>query len=101
MRGDGVYEDAEENCHQQFQKTCIIKLLFIKLKSNDVQCTVDVKVYLFAERLFLPSILVLNDCGIRKAGEKSDIAALCAHVVELDLSHNQLNNWAEVGVFSD
>ncbi|XP_008331287.1 tubulin-specific chaperone cofactor E-like protein [Cynoglossus semilaevis] len=48
------------------------------------------------ERLFLPSILVLNDCGIRKAGEKSDIAALCAHVVELDLSHNQLNNWAEI-----
>lgn len=48
------------------------------------------------DRLFLPSVLVLNDCGIRKAGEGSDIAAFCAHVVELDLSHNQLSDWAEV-----
>lgn len=48
------------------------------------------------DRLFLPSILVLNDCGINKAGDKSDIAAFCAHVVELDLSYNQLNDWVEI-----
>lgn len=53
---------------------------------------------LFADRLFLPSILVLNHCGISKAGDRTDIAAFCAHVVELDLSHNQLNDWVEVGV---
>ncbi|XP_056296523.1 tubulin-specific chaperone cofactor E-like protein isoform X2 [Pseudoliparis swirei] len=47
-------------------------------------------------RLFLPSILVLSDYGIRKAGDRSDIAAFCAHVVELDLSHNQLNDWTEI-----
>ncbi|CAB1442084.1 unnamed protein product [Pleuronectes platessa] len=45
------------------------------------------------DRVFLPSILVLNSCGISKAGDKSDVAAFCAHVVELDLSHNQLNDW--------
>ncbi|XP_077962967.1 tubulin-specific chaperone cofactor E-like protein isoform X1 [Gasterosteus aculeatus] len=50
------------------------------------------------DRLYLPNILVLSDSGIGKAGERSDIAAFCAHVVELDLSHNQLNDWAEVGV---
>lgn len=55
-------------------------------------------VILFADRLFLPSILVVNDCGITKAGDKSDIAIFCAHVVELDLSHNQLQDWGEVGV---
>lgn len=55
-------------------------------------------VILFADRLFLPSILVVNDCGITKAGDKSDIATFCAHVVELDLSHNQLKDWGEVGV---
>ncbi|TMS14618.1 tubulin-specific chaperone cofactor E-like protein isoform X3 [Larimichthys crocea] len=48
------------------------------------------------DRLFLPSILVLNHCGISKAGDRTDIAAFCAHVVELDLSHNQLNDWVEI-----
>ncbi|XP_028323355.1 alpha-tectorin isoform X2 [Gouania willdenowi] len=48
------------------------------------------------DRLFLPSILVLNGCGIRKAGDRSDIATFCAHVVELDLSFNQINDWTEV-----
>ncbi|CAN9501281.1 unnamed protein product [Ophioblennius macclurei] len=48
------------------------------------------------DRLFLPSTLVLNDCGISKAGNRSDIATFCAHVVELDLSFNQLNDWGEV-----
>ncbi|KAF1378235.1 hypothetical protein PFLUV_G00188450 [Perca fluviatilis] len=47
-------------------------------------------------RLFLPNMLVLSDAGIRKAGDRSDIAAFCAHVLELDLSHNQLNDWAEI-----
>lgn len=48
------------------------------------------------DRLFLPSALVLNHCGITKAGDRSDIAAFCGHVVELDLSHNQLNDWMEI-----
>ncbi|XP_072769863.1 alpha-tectorin isoform X1 [Nerophis lumbriciformis] len=48
------------------------------------------------DRLFLPSVLVLNDCGIRKAGDRSDIAVFCAHVVELDLSYNELHDWAEI-----
>ncbi|KAK7880163.1 hypothetical protein WMY93_033174 [Mugilogobius chulae] len=48
------------------------------------------------DRLFLPSVLVLNDCSISKAGEGSDIAAFCAHVVELDLSYNQLSDWGEI-----
>ncbi|XP_072303056.1 tubulin-specific chaperone cofactor E-like protein [Eucyclogobius newberryi] len=48
------------------------------------------------DRLFLPSVLVLNDCGITKAGESSDIATFCAHVVELDLSYNQLSDWGEI-----
>ncbi|XP_061607132.1 tubulin-specific chaperone cofactor E-like protein isoform X1 [Phyllopteryx taeniolatus] len=47
-------------------------------------------------RLFLPSVLVLNDCGIKKAGNRSDIAAFCAHVVELDLSYNEIYDWAEI-----
>ncbi|XP_076606786.1 tubulin-specific chaperone cofactor E-like protein [Chaetodon auriga] len=48
------------------------------------------------DRLFLPSALVLNHCGITKAGDRSDIAVFCAHVVELDLSHNQLSDWVEI-----
>lgn len=48
------------------------------------------------DRLFLPSILVLSDCGISKSGDKLDIAAFCAHVVELDLSFNQLSDWGEI-----
>lgn len=50
----------------------------------------------FADRLFLPSALVLSDCGITTSGDGSTIAAFCGHVVELDLSKNQLNDWIEV-----
>ncbi|KAF3705846.1 Tubulin-specific chaperone cofactor E-like protein Leucine-rich repeat-containing protein 35 [Channa argus] len=50
----------------------------------------------FKDRLFLPSNLVLSGCEISKAGDKSDIAAFCAHVVELDLSNNKLEDWGEI-----
>ncbi|XP_072281587.1 tubulin-specific chaperone cofactor E-like protein isoform X2 [Pyxicephalus adspersus] len=48
------------------------------------------------DRLNLPSILVLNNCGISYAGEENEIAAFCSHVSELDLSVNQLDSWQEV-----
>lgn len=48
------------------------------------------------DRLNLPSVLVLNGCGISHAGHEGEIAAFCAHVVELDLSHNKLQDWHEV-----
>ncbi|XP_030633079.1 tubulin folding cofactor E-like a [Chanos chanos] len=48
------------------------------------------------DRLNLPSVLVLNGCGIRHAGEEGGIAAFCAHVMELDLSHNKLQDWNEI-----
>lgn len=49
------------------------------------------------DRLNLPSILVLDGCGITEAGDEEEVATFCAHVVELDLSHNQLKDWGEVG----
>ena len=52
-----------------------------------------------SDRLNLPSVLVLNDCGITKAGDRTEVATFCAHVVELDLSHNQLKDWEEVCVY--
>ncbi|XP_047450779.1 tubulin-specific chaperone cofactor E-like protein [Mugil cephalus] len=48
------------------------------------------------DRLNLPSVLVLNGCGIRRAGDQAGIAAFCAHVMELDLSHNKLKDWHEI-----
>ncbi|XP_034610311.1 tubulin-specific chaperone cofactor E-like protein isoform X1 [Trachemys scripta elegans] len=48
------------------------------------------------DRLNLPSVLVLNSCGITCAGEENEIAAFCAHVSELDLSDNKLDSWHEV-----
>lgn len=48
------------------------------------------------DRLNLPSVLVLNRCGISRAGDQAEIAAFCAHVMELDLSHNKLQDWHEV-----
>ncbi|KAI5626780.1 tubulin-specific chaperone cofactor E-like protein [Silurus asotus] len=48
------------------------------------------------DRLNLPSVLVLNGCGISHAGDEGEIAAFCAHVVELDLSHNKLKDWHEI-----
>ncbi|XP_017345790.1 tubulin folding cofactor E-like a [Ictalurus punctatus] len=48
------------------------------------------------DRLNLPSVLVLNGCGISLAGDEGEIAAFCAHVVELDLSHNKFQDWNEI-----
>ncbi|XP_077903305.1 tubulin-specific chaperone cofactor E-like protein isoform X2 [Ictidomys tridecemlineatus] len=48
------------------------------------------------DRLNLPSVLVLNSCGITCAGDEREIAAFCAHVSELDLSDNKLEDWHEV-----
>ncbi|KAJ7996864.1 hypothetical protein DPEC_G00222940 [Dallia pectoralis] len=48
------------------------------------------------DRLNLPSVLVLDGCGISKAGDEAEVATFCAHVVELDLSHNQLQDWGEI-----
>uniref|UniRef100_A0A8C6XT24 Tubulin folding cofactor E like n=1 Tax=Naja naja TaxID=35670 RepID=A0A8C6XT24_NAJNA len=47
------------------------------------------------DRLNLPSVLVLNSCGITCAGDEKEIAAFCAHVSELDLSDNKLEDWHE------
>ncbi|KTG44214.1 hypothetical protein cypCar_00050244, partial [Cyprinus carpio] len=47
------------------------------------------------DRLNLPSVLVLNGSGISHAGEEEEIAAFCTHVIELDLSHNKLQDWLE------
>ncbi|KAI4800155.1 hypothetical protein KUCAC02_014978 [Chaenocephalus aceratus] len=48
------------------------------------------------DRLYLPCSLVLSGSGINKAGDRSDIAAFCVHVAELDLSQNQLKDWEEI-----
>lgn len=48
------------------------------------------------DRLNLPRILVLEGCGITEAGDEEEVAAFCSHVVELDLSHNQLKDWGEI-----
>ncbi|XP_029965260.1 tubulin folding cofactor E-like a [Salarias fasciatus] len=48
------------------------------------------------DRLNLPSVLVLNNCGISRAGDQAEIAAFCSHVMELDLSHNKLQDWREI-----
>lgn len=58
--------------------------------------SISVSRFVFADRLFLPSALVLSDCGITTSGDGRTIAAFCGHVVELDLSKNQLNDWVEV-----
>lgn len=55
--------------------------------------------YFNQDRLNMPSILVLNGCGINRAGDQAEIAAFCAHVIELDLSHNKLQDWQEVEIF--
>nr|CAG4651797.1 EOG090X05JJ [Triops cancriformis] len=44
----------------------------------------------------LPSILVLENCDIDKAGEEQEISEKCRGVRELDLAHNSLNSWEEV-----
>ena len=49
-----------------------------------------------SDRLNLPSVLVLNSCGITCAGDEKEIAAFGAHVSELDLSDNKLEDWHEV-----
>lgn len=47
-------------------------------------------------RATVPSLLVLNDCDITRAGEKEALADKCSTVEELDLAKNKLNYWPEV-----
>ena len=44
----------------------------------------------------MPTVLVLNDCGIDQAGEAEDLKNKCNSVKELDLAQNKLENWNEV-----
>lgn len=53
-----------------------------------------------SDRLNLPSVLVLDNCGISHAGDEEEVATFCTHVVELDLSHNQFRDWGEVRAVS-
>lgn len=53
-----------------------------------------------SDRLNLPSVLVLESCGISHAGDEEEVATFCAHVVELDLSRNQFRDWGEVSAVS-
>lgn len=44
----------------------------------------------------MPSLLVLNDCNIDRAGESEDLRKKCSTVRELDLAQNKLERWEEV-----
>ncbi|XP_007257012.3 tubulin-specific chaperone cofactor E-like protein [Astyanax mexicanus] len=48
------------------------------------------------DRLNLPSVLVLDGCGITHAGDEEEVSTFCSHVVELDLSNNQFKDWGEI-----
>jgi hypothetical protein len=41
-------------------------------------------------------VLVLNDCGIDRAGKAEELQKKCYSVKELDLAQNNLENWNEV-----
>lgn len=49
-----------------------------------------------SQRSIVPALLVLNDCDITTAGEKSALTDKCAGVEELDLAKNKLNKWEEI-----
>ena len=45
----------------------------------------------------LPSVLILSECDIEKAGDEEEVERKCEGVRELDLSRNKLKEWKEVG----
>ena len=99
IKGERWFQ-SEPSCHLSDVQPCdFTSLCWDQLVSQTLSDGLGwLKFSLFADRLFLPSALVLNDCGITKAGDRAAIAAFCAHVLELDLSYNQLKDWGEVGV---
>ena len=44
----------------------------------------------------LPSVLILSECDIEKAGDEEEVERKCEGVRELDLSRNKLKEWKEV-----
>ncbi|XP_071525510.1 tubulin-specific chaperone cofactor E-like protein isoform X3 [Panulirus ornatus] len=44
----------------------------------------------------LPSVLILSECDIEKAGDEEEVERKCEGVRELDLSRNKLTEWKEV-----
>jgi len=49
-----------------------------------------------SRRKRLPSILVLDHCGIDSVGDEESLRSTCLDVRELDLSNNQISGWDEV-----
>lgn len=45
----------------------------------------------------LPSTLILDHCDIDSVGDEQCLSSLCHEVKELDLAHNQISEWDEVG----
>ena len=52
-----------------------------------------------SRRKRLPSILVLDHCGIDSVGDEESLRSTCLDVRELDLSNNQISGWDEVMSF--
>lgn len=47
----------------------------------------------------LPTVLILSECDIEKAGDEEEVERKCEGVRELDLSRNKLKEWSEVKLF--
>lgn len=48
------------------------------------------------DALILPSVLVLDNSGIRCIGDKTKLKEMCHNTTELDLTKNHLTDWGEV-----
>lgn len=90
------------NCGISGRSFCLLNFTLISIALVETKVLVAMLtighlfIYPLSDRLNLPSVLVLNSCGITCAGDENEIAAFCAHVSELDLSDNKLEDWHEV-----
>ncbi|KAG5680830.1 hypothetical protein PVAND_010312 [Polypedilum vanderplanki] len=68
--------------------------------TSDIEAEAELLVSIFVPkrppRISVPTVLVLNDCGIDQAGSADDLKKKCCTVKELDLAQNKLENWNEV-----
>ncbi|XP_026154857.1 tubulin folding cofactor E-like a isoform X1 [Mastacembelus armatus] len=103
VQQDGAMEPAEDNDGRTF-----VEVISEKYSPENFPCrrapgmgvvvvpTAAPQGSPMKDRLNVPSVLVLNGCGISRAGDQAEIAAFCAHVIELDLSDNKLQDWHEI-----
>nr|CAG4648637.1 EOG090X05JJ [Polyphemus pediculus] len=91
---------VEQICFQEYRMCSIVQAVHDKYDDDGDDSSSNSDFIIYVPRLSskrrLPSVLVLDHCGIDSAGDEQSLSSLFSNVTELDLAHNHISEWEEV-----